>query len=203
MACPPLILRPSLPTIPPVSPRARPRSPGALCQHCHLHPPILWQCWTPSAFTPLRPVFISQGWQPSTLLATLFRVRLSGPCRQSGSSVPCRAQKKHASRGNRSSGPRAASKFFSRRRSRRQSPRMRDGRRPVAREAGASGYRQSPRPSQAEIAGANFTMRPANTTLTMLMSLMRMFRLGPEVSLNGSPTVSPTTPALWSSEPLP
>ena len=31
---------------------------------------------------------------------------------------------------------------------------------------------------------------------TMLISLMRMFRLGPAVSLKGSPTVSPTTPAL-------
>ena len=51
--------------------------------------------------------------------------------------------------------------------------------------------------------GAYFTTRPAKTTETMLMSLMRMLRLGPEVSLKGSPTVSPTTPALWSSEPLP
>jgi hypothetical protein len=50
---------------------------------------------------------------------------------------------------------------------------------------------------------ANFTIRPAKTTDTTEMSLMRMFRLGPEVSLNGSPTVSPTTVALWSSEPLP
>ena len=32
---------------------------------------------------------------------------------------------------------------------------------------------------------------------------MRMFRDGPEVSLKGSPTVSPTTAALWHSEPLP
>ena len=34
------------------------------------------------------------------------------------------------------------------------------------------------------------------------MSLMRMFRAGPEVSLRGSPTVSPTTAALWTSLPL-
>merc|ERR1719201_1526696 len=43
---------------------------------------------------------------------------------------------------------------------------------------------------------------------TMDMSLMRMFRAGPDVSLNGSPTVSPTTHASyhvffmgWASEP--
>ena len=38
---------------------------------------------------------------------------------------------------------------------------------------------------------------------TMLSSLMRMLMAGPEVSLKGSPTVSPTTPALWQSPPLP
>lgn len=48
-----------------------------------------------------------------------------------------------------------------------------------------------------------FTTRPANTMETMLSSLMRMLIAGPEVSLKGSPTVSPTTPALWQSEPLP
>ena len=32
---------------------------------------------------------------------------------------------------------------------------------------------------------------------TVEHSLIRMFRDGPEVSLNGSPTVSPTTAALW------
>ena len=42
----------------------------------------------------------------------------------------------------------------------------------------------------------HITVRPAMTIDTMLMSLMRMLRLGPEVSLNGSPTVSPTTVAL-------
>ena len=34
------------------------------------------------------------------------------------------------------------------------------------------------------------------------MSLSRMLRDGPEVSLSGSPTVSPTTPALWASLPF-
>ena len=37
----------------------------------------------------------------------------------------------------------------------------------------------------------------------MAMSFMRMLRAGPEVSFKGSPTVSPTTAALWTSEPLP
>ena len=37
------------------------------------------------------------------------------------------------------------------------------------------------------------TLRPAVTMDTMLMSLMRILREGPEVSLKGSPTVSPTT----------
>ena len=35
----------------------------------------------------------------------------------------------------------------------------------------------------------------AITKLTMAITLMRMFMLGPDVSLNGSPTVSPTTVA--------
>lgn len=47
------------------------------------------------------------------------------------------------------------------------------------------------------------TVRPAITMETMLINLMRMFRDGPEVSLKGSPTVSPTTVALWFSEPFP
>ena len=38
---------------------------------------------------------------------------------------------------------------------------------------------------------------------TIDSSLIRMLMEGPEVSLKGSPTVSPTTPALWQSEPLP
>ena len=47
------------------------------------------------------------------------------------------------------------------------------------------------------------TVSPAMTMDTILISLMRMLRLGPEVSLNGSPTVSPTTVALWFSDPFP
>ena len=38
---------------------------------------------------------------------------------------------------------------------------------------------------------------------TVDTSLIRIFREGPEVSLKGSPTVSPTTAALWQSEPFP
>ena len=40
-------------------------------------------------------------------------------------------------------------------------------------------------------------------TSSTAMSLMRMFRDGPEVSLSGSPTVSPMTAALWASVPFP
>ena len=40
------------------------------------------------------------------------------------------------------------------------------------------------------------TVSPAITMETMLISLMRMFNDGPDVSLNGSPTVSPTIVAL-------
>src|SRR5690606_25028856 len=47
------------------------------------------------------------------------------------------------------------------------------------------------------------TKAEANTRETIVMTLSRMFMAGPEVSLNGSPTVSPTTAALWGSEPLP
>ena len=36
----------------------------------------------------------------------------------------------------------------------------------------------------------------ANTNETIVISFIRIFIEGPEVSLNGSPTVSPTTPAL-------
>jgi hypothetical protein len=43
----------------------------------------------------------------------------------------------------------------------------------------------------------------ANTSDTMVITFNRMFMAGPEVSLNGSPTVSPTTAALWGSEPFP
>ncbi len=45
--------------------------------------------------------------------------------------------------------------------------------------------------------------KEAKTMETIDMSLMRMFRLGPAVSLKGSPTVSPTTAALCAEEPLP
>ena len=38
---------------------------------------------------------------------------------------------------------------------------------------------------------------------TILISLIRIFRLGPDVSLNGSPTVSPVMVALCVSEPFP
>lgn len=34
------------------------------------------------------------------------------------------------------------------------------------------------------------------------INFIRMLRAGPEVSFNGSPTVSPTTAALWTSEPF-
>ena len=59
------------------------------------------------------------------------------------------------------------------------------------------------RPRNSWIDGENFKINPAKTTDTTETSLMRMFSDGPDVSLNGSPTVSPTTPALWASEPLP
>ena len=36
----------------------------------------------------------------------------------------------------------------------------------------------------------------ANTNETIVISLINIFIDGPDVSLNGSPTVSPTTPAL-------
>lgn len=53
------------------------------------------------------------------------------------------------------------------------------------------------------ICGNQETVSPAITIATILISLIRMFKLGPEVSLNGSPTVSPTTVARWTSLPLP
>jgi hypothetical protein len=36
----------------------------------------------------------------------------------------------------------------------------------------------------------------------MADNLIRILMEGPEVSFNGSPTVSPTTAALWASDPL-
>ena len=43
----------------------------------------------------------------------------------------------------------------------------------------------------------------ANTSDTIVINLIRIFMDGPEVSLNGSPTVSPTTAALCASLPFP
>ena len=41
-----------------------------------------------------------------------------------------------------------------------------------------------------------FTNKGANTTATIVINLIKILIDGPEVSLNGSPTVSPTTAAL-------
>src|SRR5690606_16434797 len=46
-------------------------------------------------------------------------------------------------------------------------------------------------------------MKGTKTKLKIAMSFIRMLSEGPDVSLNGSPTVSPTTAALCASEPLP
>jgi len=43
----------------------------------------------------------------------------------------------------------------------------------------------------------------ANTNVKVLSNLMSTWSDGPAVSLNGSPTVSPTTEALWGSDFLP
>merc|ERR1712086_823335 len=53
-----------------------------------------------------------------------------------------------------------------------------------------------------QVAQSSFWSMGEMTKETMLINLMRMLRAGPEVSLKGSPTVSPTTVALWHSEPL-
>ena len=47
------------------------------------------------------------------------------------------------------------------------------------------------------------TVKPAMTMETIDISLIKMFSDGPEVSLKGSPTVSPTTVAWWDEEFLP
>jgi hypothetical protein len=47
-----------------------------------------------------------------------------------------------------------------------------------------------------------FTKNSPNTRDVIAESLMRMLIEGPEVSLRGSPTVSPTTAALWASDPF-
>lgn len=36
----------------------------------------------------------------------------------------------------------------------------------------------------------------------MAISFTKIFKAGPDVSFNGSPTVSPTTAALWISDPF-
>ncbi len=48
-----------------------------------------------------------------------------------------------------------------------------------------------------------YTIAPAKTTDTMVISLIRIFKAGPAVSLKGSPTVSPVTAALCESDFLP
>lgn len=42
-------------------------------------------------------------------------------------------------------------------------------------------------------------MNPPNTNAVIADNLIRMFIEGPDVSFKGSPTVSPTTAALWAS----
>lgn len=46
-------------------------------------------------------------------------------------------------------------------------------------------------------------VKPAITMLTIDISFIKIFNDGPDVSLNGSPTVSPTIVVLWFSLPLP
>src|SRR4029077_11192853 len=48
-----------------------------------------------------------------------------------------------------------------------------------------------------------FTTSGTMSRATRFMTLISGFRAGPAVSLNGSPTVSPMTAALWASDPLP
>ena len=60
-----------------------------------------------------------------------------------------------------------------------------------------------PLPRGGEVRLFDYAMRGAITSATTDINLMRMLRAGPAVSLNGSPTVSPTTAALWVSLPLP
>lgn len=50
---------------------------------------------------------------------------------------------------------------------------------------------------------AVFENPPTNTKLIIDMSLIKMFKLGPLVSFNGSPTVSPITAALCCTLPFP
>src|SRR6266542_564457 len=60
-----------------------------------------------------------------------------------------------------------------------------------------------PRRKRGQGEGPAYLNSGARTSATTDISLIRMFMEGPEVSLNGSPTVSPTTAALWASDPLP
>lgn len=48
----------------------------------------------------------------------------------------------------------------------------------------------------------NLTNNGTNTSETIDINLIKIFNDGPDVSLNGSPTVSPTTAALCLSEPF-
>jgi hypothetical protein len=73
-------------------------------------------------------------------------------------------------------------------------------RRRVAPEPAADGFREQPRDD-------NYLCRAmksgASTSVIVLSSLMTMCSDGPAVSLNGSPTVSPTTAASCAGERLP
>ena len=53
------------------------------------------------------------------------------------------------------------------------------------------------------ISGETSRNTGANTSDTTAISFSRMFSEGPDVSLNGSPTTSPSTAALCASDPLP
>merc|ERR1719281_733259 len=60
-------------------------------------------------------------------------------------------------------------------------------------------FSQSSFPSEILVVSSLLRRRGAIVNATIDVSLMRMFKAGPEVSLKGSPTVSPTTHALpWS-----
>ena len=57
--------------------------------------------------------------------------------------------------------------------------------------------------AESETSGRSNAIDGAITNATTDINFKRMFNDGPEVSLKGSPTVSPTTAALCGSEPLP
>lgn len=59
----------------------------------------------------------------------------------------------------------------------------------------------SPSPKR-QVKYAVFTKKEAKTKDKIAINLIKIFKDGPEVSFNGSPTVSPTTAALCSSEPF-